>query len=302
MIVRGVLAGACFALLLGGCSNEKIDPSPSQEHVAKDEEKASPVFAISHRGASAYAPEHTFASYEMAENVKADYLEIDLQMTKDGKLVAMHDTTVDRTTNGTGKVKDMTLAQIKKLDAGSWFNETHSDESKLMYEGLKVPTLEEIFQRYGKKANYYIETKSPNLYPGMEEELLRLIDNYQLQEEEHGVPRIIVQSFSKKSLQNIHEKDPDLPLIQLISYREPAKISDQALSEIKGYADGIGMDYRMIDKPYIQKVRKAGLLVHPYTVNDESDMIRLIEWGADGMFTNQPDLLKKVKRNLERES
>jgi len=80
---------------------------------------------VAHRGASGYAPEHTLLSYELGESMKGDYIEIDLQMTKDGELIAMHDETLDRTTNGTGLVKDYTLEEIKQLDAGSWFNEKY---------------------------------------------------------------------------------------------------------------------------------------------------------------------------------
>ena len=108
-----------------------------------------------------------------------DYIELDLQMTKDGHLIAMHDEKVDRTTDGTGYVKDMTLAEIKKLDAGSWFNETYPQYAKPEYEGLQVPTLEEVFKEFGKNNSYYIETKSPEIYPGMEKELLRLVDKYE---------------------------------------------------------------------------------------------------------------------------
>ena len=107
-------------------------------------------------------------------------LKLDLQMTKDGQLIAMHDEKVDRTTDGTGNVKDMTLAEIKKLDAGSWFNETYPQYANPEYEGLQVPTLEEVFQKFGKNNSYYIETKSPKIYPGMEKELLRLVDKYKI--------------------------------------------------------------------------------------------------------------------------
>lgn len=292
-----MIASASLLMVICGCSES--GPAQKEKRQVVKEEDSVPVFSISHRGASAYAPEHTFASYELAENIKADYLEIDLQMTKDGHLIAMHDTTVDRTTDGTGRVKDMTLDQIKDLDAGSWYNEDHADGARAVYKGLTVPTLEEIFQRYGNTANYYIETKSPDLYPGMEDELLRLIDNYGLEDEMSEVPKVIIQSFSEQSLLNIHKRNKKIPLIQLLRYKEPATISDAQLDEIKQYATGIGMDYTKIDKPYVQKVRKAGLSVHPYTVNNREDMKQLIEWGADGMFTNQPDQLKVVKDELK---
>src|SRR5262245_27696218 len=110
--------------------------------------------AIAHRGASGYAPEHTFAAYDRALELHADYIEQDLQMTKDGVLVALHDPSLDRTARGDaanckGLVIDKTLAQIKTCDFGGWFNEAFANQ--------RIPTLEEVFQRYGKRARYYIE-------------------------------------------------------------------------------------------------------------------------------------------------
>jgi glycerophosphoryl diester phosphodiesterase len=133
-------------------ATEKSDPTMNDKK----------FLVIGHRGVSGLAPEHTTASYDLVKEQKGDYIEIDLQMTKDGKLVAMHDTTVDRTTEGTGEVRDKTLEEMKQLDTGSWFNEEYPELAKDSYKGLKVQTLEEIFQRYGKSANYYIETKSPD--------------------------------------------------------------------------------------------------------------------------------------------
>ena len=144
-----------------------------------------PVLNVGHRGASGYAPEHTIPAYDLALRMGADYIEQDLQMTKDGVLVALHDDTLDRTARGpknncTGLVIEKTLAQIKTCDVGTWFNETFPQYAKPEYVGLKIPTLEEVFQRYGRSVNYYIETKNPEAAPGMEEELLRLMDKYGL--------------------------------------------------------------------------------------------------------------------------
>jgi len=138
------------------------------------------VLNIGHRGASGYAPEHTFASYDLALKLGADYLEQDLQQTKDGVLVVMHDETLDRTARGpaancTGLVRDKTLAQIKTCDVGSWFNQANPSAARPEYVGLRVPTLEEVFRRYGKRVNYYIETKSPESADHMEEALLALL-------------------------------------------------------------------------------------------------------------------------------
>ncbi|WP_436371236.1 glycerophosphodiester phosphodiesterase [Cytobacillus sp. BC1816] len=249
------------------------------------------IVNVSHRGASAYAPEHTIASYDMGEKMHGDYIEIDLQMTKDGHLIAMHDVTLDRTTNGTGSVKDYTLNEIKQLDAGSWFNEKYPYASKAEYEGLKVPTLEEVFKKFGKNNSYYIETKSPDVYPGMEKELLRLIDEYKINKE-----KLLVQSFSPQSLKVMNELDPSIKLVQLISYKANAEITDAEIKEIRQYAMGIGPNHTYLNEEYVQRVVTSGLELHPYTVNDKERMKQLINWGVTGMFTNHPDLLHDVKK------
>src|SRR5678815_84753 len=125
-----------------------------------------PVLNIGHRGASGYAPEHTIESYDLALKLGADYIEQDLQLTSDGVLVCLHDTTLDRTARGpvencTGPVSAKTLAQVKTCDVGSWFNDANPDRARPEYVGLQVPTLEEVFKRYRRRANYYIETKAP---------------------------------------------------------------------------------------------------------------------------------------------
>lgn len=246
---------------------------------------------VAHRGASGYAPEHTITSYKIGEQMHGDYIEVDLQMTKDGKLIAMHDETLDRTTNGTGRVKDYTLEEIKQLDAGSWFNEKYPEAAKDEYVGLQVPTLEEVFQTFGKNKKYYIETKSPNVYPGMEEELLRLIDEYRIDKD-----TLLVQSFSPESLLKMHQLDPSIKLVQLLSYQSPAMISDVEIAAIKEYAIGIGPNSKYLSQEYVQKVVNNGLEIHPYTVNEKEEMRKLIDWGVTGMFTNYPNRLQEVTK------
>lgn len=261
---------------------------------SKPEMNSNKLLNVAHRGASGHAPEHTIPSYKLGDQMNGDYIEIDLQMTKDGVLVAMHDETVDRTTDGTGLVKDYTLEELKKLDAGSWFNEENPDKAKPSYEGLEVPTLEEVIQTFGKDKRYYIETKSPEVYPGMEKELLRILEKYNLTGENARSSKVLVQSFSKASLLKMRDLAPNLPLIQLIHYVTPATITDQELQEINRYAVGVGMSYTQIDEEYVEKVRDSGLLIHPYTVNEKEDMKRLLDWGVTGMFTNYPDRLDEV--------
>lgn len=273
-------------------------PSQALAFDKPDEPSLNPnrTLNIAHRGASGHAPEHTLAAYELGEKMHGDYIEVDLQMTKDGVLIAMHDEKVNRTTNGTGYVKDFTLNEIKQLDAGSWFNKKHPEKTNPAYEGLKVPTLEEVIQKFGRGARYYIETKSPEVYPGMEEELLRILNKYKLIGPNAPSSKVLIQSFSDESLSIVHSLNPNIPLIQLISYSEPASITDEELDEIAEYAIGIGASHTKIDREYVQKVRDHNLLMHPYTVNTKEDMNKVLDWGVTGMFTNYPDRLTEVLR------
>ncbi len=251
------------------------------------------IVTVAHRGASGYAPESTLSSYRLGVKMKADYIEIDLQLTADGELVAMHDKTVDRTTNGTGPVKRMTLAQIKALDAGSWFNEKHPIYAREDYVNEKVPTLREIFEAFGKDTRYMLETKDPEEHPGMEEKMWALVEEFDLRK------HVAVQSFSRASLLKIREWDKDVPLFQLLWYNRPARISERTLDEIAAYANGIGANYLRIDESYVDKVKLAGLLIYPYTVNYQVNMENAVKWGVDGVHTDFPDRFLEVIEELD---
>ncbi len=260
-----------------------------------------PVLNIGHRGASGYAPEHTFAAYDLALAQGADYIEIDLQMTADGVLVALHDKTLNRTAEAPegvpqrycrGLVSKKTLAQIRECEVSSWFDPE--------YPVQRTPTLEEIFQRYeeydelyGTKVNYYIETKNPEAAPGMEEELLRLLKEYKLIEPAAEDWKVLIQSFSAESLLKIHMLKPSLPLIQLY-WAGTSKTIQRDLKTVSAYAVGIGPYKKDVDAELVAEANELCLAVHPYTVNETAEMEALIAVGVDGMFTNFPDRLDAV--------
>jgi glycerophosphoryl diester phosphodiesterase len=256
------------------------------------------VVNIGHRGASGYAPEHTIVAYDLALDLGADYIEQDLQLTSDGVLVALHDTTLDRTARGdaancTGLVSDKTLAQIKTCDVGTWFNEAFPAYARPEYVGLQIPTLEEIFQRYRRRVNYYIETKAPDQADMMEERLLALLDQYRLRRPARRW-RVLIQSFSVASLQKIHALDPKLPLIQLTFTLGTGVALQQNLDTFAAYAVGVGPLSSTITAETVAAAHDRCLALHPYTVNDTAAMSSLITLGVDGMFTNFPDLLDSL--------
>jgi glycerophosphoryl diester phosphodiesterase len=289
----------CLSAAVIGIGASAASPSSAAQSGNNPQLNDNQILNISHRGASGHAPEHTLASYELGDQMGGDYIELDLQMTKDGELIAMHDETLDRTTDGTGLVKDYTLEEIKQLDAGSWFNDTYPEKANEEFAGLQVQTLQEVIEYFGKNKNYYIETKSPEVYPGMEEKLLDILEQYNLTRQNAPSSRVIIQSFSEASLQKVHDLNEDIPLVQLLDYKTTATITDEELAHYSQYAIGLGMSHTKINEEYIQKVREHNLLLHPYTVNEKEDMKRLLEWGVTGMFTNYPDLLEEVLKEMK---
>ncbi|MGQ0814574.1 MAG: glycerophosphodiester phosphodiesterase [Gemmatimonadota bacterium] len=244
------------------------------------------MIIIGHRGASGHAPEHTIPSYDRAIEIGVDYIEQDLQMTRDGVLVIMHDPTLDRTTSCSGLVIERTLAEVKQCDAGSWFD--------AKFAGTRVPTLRELFERYGKSVNYYIETKNPAEAPGMEEALLDLMEEFGLRDGAAGNWQVLIQSFSRASLLKIRMLDPRLPVIQLIEKEHDSAAIRARLDDVRSYAVGIGPSRLSVDAALVEAVHDQGLAVHPYTVNEPDEMKRLIALGVDGMFTDFPDRLREA--------
>ena len=303
-----MLSLVATCLLLAACGRTADTPT-SIAAAASSVEHAAPaasmldsavVLNVGHRGASGRAPEHTIASYDLALALGADYIEQDLQLTKDGVLVALHDPTLDRTARGpvencTGRVIDRTLAQIRTCDVGSWFNERYPEHARPEYVGLRIPTLDEVFARYRHRASYYIETKNPEEAPGMEEALLALMDRYALRRPAAEKRQVLIQSFSPASLRKIHALDPSLPLVQLASGGASATAQIVAsLPAIAEYAVGIGPAKAAVSAALVAEAHARCLDVHPYTVNESAEMAQLVALGVDGMFTNFPDRLDAV--------
>ncbi len=252
---------------------------------------------VAHRGASGHAPEHTIPAYDLAIAMGAEYIEQDVLPTADGVLVVIHDDTLDRTARGpaencTGNVSEKTLAQLKTCDMGAWFNERYPDRAQDAYVGLQIPTLEEVFQRYGQSANYYIEIKPNTTTDGsVEQKLLDLIKQYNLYDGMLERRQVLVQSFVPVSLLNMFALDPQVPLVQL--YAAGATLTAPVVAS---YAFGVGPSTAEMElNPLmVQEAHLLGLAIHPYTVNSEDDLARFAVQCVDGIFTNFPDRYRKV--------
>lgn len=263
--------------------------------------KPEPIDVIAHRGASWEAPEHTVAAWDLAREQGADWLELDLQRTSDGVLVVIHDDSLDRTARGDstacrGLVRQRTLAQLKGCDMGSWFNERHPDRARPEYVGQRIQTIDEVLARYAADSRLYIEIKDPESAPGMEEDLFMALVRFDRAGRGADTGRVLVQSFSAEGLRRLHAIAPELALVQLVGDSVPGSALDAALREVASYARGIGPSRRITDRRLVEAAHANGLLIHPYTVDEEAEMSRLLSLGVDGLFTDRPALLRTLFR------
>lgn len=230
------------------------------------------VMVIGHRGASGYAPENTMTSFKMAKEMGADMIEYDVYMSADGVPVIMHDDKVDRTTDGTGSIEEMTLEQIKKLDAGS--------KTDKKYAGEKVPTLEEVVSWAAEnKILMNIEIKGA----GCEEKIVELLKKYKMTD------KTIVSSFNHEFIKKIRKLEPKIEIAALIGDVENI---DAIVKNC--HPDDLNPRFMKLTKGQVADAHAAGLRVNVYTVNDAVFMRQMIGFGVDGIFTNNPDVLIKI--------
>lgn len=233
---------------------------------------------IAHRGANSLAPENTLAAFRKAVELGSDGFELDVQFSKDGKLVVIHDEKVDRTTNGKGLVKDLTLAELKELDAGSWFGPEFLKE--------KIPTLDEVLGEFhGADLHINIEIKSGIvLYPGIEKAVLAQV------KERRREDSVLISSFNHYSLADCHKLNPEVRIGILYV---------AGLYEPWNYARALGCYsvhplFYGIQAEIIQGCKKEGLAIYAWTVNDPPYMAALARGGVDAIITDRPQDLKTV--------
>lgn len=262
---------------------------------------AADVQVIAHRGASWDAPEHSFAAWDLALAQGADWIEQDLQMTRDGQLVVLHDDSLDRTARGpavdcSGLVREKTRAQLANCEVGSWFNAEYPDRAQASYVGARIATLDEVLTRYAGRARFYIETKRPEDAPGMEDSLLAVLRRHRLVGRGAQEGRVLVQSFSPASLRRLHALEPRLQLVQLWDDDIAPDGLEALLDSVRAYAVGFGPARRLVSQRLVDAAHARGLDVHPYTVNAEPVMSFLLDLGVDGMFTDRPAALRAMLR------
>ncbi|CAM4396847.1 glycerophosphodiester phosphodiesterase [Paenibacillus alkaliterrae] len=264
---------------------------------------------IAHRGASGYAPENTMAAFELAERLGADFIELDIRMSKDGELVVIHDKTVDRTTNEAGYVHDYTLQELQGMDAGSHFHADYADET--------IVSLEEVMDRFAGRIGILIEIKDPPLYPGIEEKLAEMVRRYEIIQDilgigvsesiqgkeyiedpggragsegiasSEGTAGIIIQSFDFNSMRRIHSLLPGIPAAVLI-HADRHPLTDKTLDELASFASYINVSHDLLDGELVREILERNRKVMAWTIRNDQDMDRMKKLGVDGIITDYP--------------
>jgi glycerophosphoryl diester phosphodiesterase len=255
------------------------------------------VLNIAHRGGRRIRPEHTILAYDQALADGADILELDVHETIDGMLVVMHDRTVDRTTNCTGAIKEMTFADLRECDAGYKF--TKDDGATYPYRdtGLMVPTMVEVFERYPDTA-FVIELKQGE--PSIIDHFVEVI-------REHGVEdKMTGSAFSTELLQELRIAAPEIPTnlgtSEVVVFY--GKSFDELDPEYEPPAEFLQVPVErggipVLHPGLVPRAHELGMYVHIWTINDEEEMRFLIEtYGIDGIMTDDPPLLTKVINEL----
>ncbi|MFF5102360.1 glycerophosphodiester phosphodiesterase [Streptomyces sp. NPDC000134] len=250
---------------------------------------------IAHRGASAYAPENTLAAVDKAAELGIHWVENDVQRTKDGELVVVHDDTLRRTTDveevfpgrAPWKVKDFTAAEIARLDAGSWFGAS--------WAGTRVPTLRQYVDRVEHHhQKLLLEIKNPGLYPGIERDTLKVLGNEGWLDRRHLSGRLIVQSFDTDSVRTVHELEPAVRTGVLGT----PPVRD--LPAYAGFADQINPSYKSLSVGYVSVVHALTgphgkpMEVFTWTVDDAAGARRAAGYGVDGIITDKPDVVREA--------
>ncbi|SDK01923.1 glycerophosphodiester phosphodiesterase [Natronincola ferrireducens] len=235
------------------------------------------MLIIAHRGASGYAPENTLAAMDLAMEQGCDGIEIDVQLTKDGVVVVHHDWSVDRTTNGSGEIKDLTWKEIQKLDAGFWFSEE--------FTGEKVPTLDDVLKHLPKTLLLNVEVKSRSFDDrGLEKKVVELLEKH------HRLENTVVSSFNHLCLQRIQLMNPQVKIGILYEAHLLEPCNYFKANDLNLYSFHPCHYYLTPD--LVKKVQDNGMKIYSWTINDGERGKNLKALGIDGIITNYPDMLR----------
>lgn len=226
---------------------------------------------IAHRGASGYEPENTPSAYALAIRQRADMIEIDLHLTRDGAIPITHDEQLGGL-GGRGEIADASLDEIRRLDAGG---------------GQRVPLLDEVLDQFGSAIPFNLELKmgTRGEYPGLEERVLGAVRARGL------LAATLFSSFSDRVLQRLRELEPAARLAVLVSPKDPARPFERVAAVA---AEALNPWHGLVDRALVTRAHELGVRVFPYTVDPQERQRELIGLGVDGLFTNVPDRMRSL--------
>ncbi len=240
---------------------------------------------IAHRGASAYAPENTLAAFELALEQGVDMLEVDVRLTADDQPIIIHDETLERTTTGSGRVRDRSLRELKRLDAGSWRGPA--------FRGQRLQALQEVLERFRGRVGFAVELKTDRSgSPGVEERVVSLLEVYGV------VDSSLILSFDRRTLETVGALNASLGRVALVGEGN-APLPDNVTAVVPAGTTAVGLQASLASEGHIRAARQAGLAVYIFTVNDIASMDRFIDWRVAGVFTDSPDVLRSRPRLRE---
>ena len=236
---------------------------------------------IAHRGASAHAPENTLSAFKLAIQKKADVIELDTKLTADEQVVVIHDQTVDRTTDGSGRVNNLPLAALRELNAGAHFGENFQNEP--------IPTLEEVLEICAGKILFNIElTNYQTPFDTLAEKVSQLIARFDL--ENH----LLVSSFHPIPLRRFHKLSATIPIGFLAKSGSAGFLSRSWLGRAIVHYHVIHPEKSNVSPNLVNKAHMSGQQVHPFTVNEPAEMVKLFAMGVDGIITDDPALARQI--------
>ena len=273
---RSYVAAVGATVLVAGCLETEADRSvgPLTDGVTN----------VAHQGGNLLRPGNTMVAFEHAIEVGADMLEMDLELTADGEIVVIHDETVDRTTDGEGRVDSFTLEEIRQLDAAyHWPHD--AEETPYRGEGVRIPTLEEVLETFPEMP-LLLEPKRESVDAELLIEYLETFDR---------VEDTLIGAFEDEILEDVRAVDPDIATG--IGPREGRELlfstrPDERRYEVEG--DVVFPPYQMLSAGIVERAQRAGLAVVPWTVNDEEAMVRQVDNGVDGVITDDPETFATV--------
>ncbi len=240
---------------------------------------------IAHRGASGSAPENTVAAFERAIRIGVDAIEIDVHGTSDGRVVVIHDATLDRTTDRRGLVRQQTLDQIRNADAGTWFGRE--------FKGAQIPLLEEAIETTRHRALLLVEIKGEFLA----EKVLQIVDDME------ATDQVVIQSFNPETIRRVKLLDAGIPTALLIGKLPavPSRVRARRLIKqvLEVGANALAIWHATLTPPFFEEMRKRAVSVWAWTVDEEFVMRDMVQMGVQGIITNHPEKLNGILDNLE---